>query len=220
MVILLAQSVRDRLQELETSLSAAGYQVRSTTSGLVILEWLRAQSFDLVVLDIELGTVDGLEVCRRLRAAGARTPVLFVSERNDTMDRVAALDSGADDYLGFPLEEVELMARIRALLRGRGRAAVLEMGGLCLDPALRRVTLDGAELAMSATEFALLEYLLHNAGKVLSRSVLLDHVWHGRFNSENVVEVYIGYLRRKLGEKARLIQTVRGVGYRMNAGKG
>lgn len=217
MVILVAQSGRECLLQLESCLAKAGYQTMGTNSGRVVLEWLQVGSPDLILLDQALAGLDGLEVCRRLRAAGTTSPVLFVSCRNDTLDRVLALDCGADDYVGYPVEQVELQARIRALLRGRGRAAVLEMGKVRLDPALRRVTLGANELAMSATEFALLEYLLHNAGRVLSRSALLDHVWHGRFNSENVVEVYIGYLRRKLGSEAHLIQTVRGVGYRMSS---
>lgn len=217
MVLLVAQAGQEQLRELEELLSAASYQTRGTTSGQLVLDWLAQESFDLILLDTALLAPNGIEVCRRLRAAGAAAPVLFISSCNDTSKRVAALDAGADDFLGHPSDPGELLARIRALLRGRGRAAILEVEGLRLDPALRRVTLDGTELQMSATELSLLEYLLHNAGRVLSRSVLLDHVWHGRITSENVVEVYIAYLRKKLGRHAHLIQTVRGAGYRLDS---
>jgi two-component system response regulator MprA len=164
--------------------------------------------------------VDGLEVCRRLRAGGDRTPILMLTARHATADRVAGLDAGADDYLVKPFALEELLARIRALLRRVGPEPgdddVLRVADLTLDPSSRIVRRDERTMELTRTEFSLLELLMRNSGQVLTREVIFDRVWGYDFGANsNSLEVYIGYLRRKTeaeGE-SRLIHTVRGVGY-------
>jgi two-component system OmpR family response regulator len=179
-----------------------------------------ATEFDAIVLDVMLPGIDGFETCRRLRADGVWAPVLMLTARDAVPDRVAGLDSGADDYLVKPFSFAELLARLRALARrGTGRRpAVLEVGELRLDPAARRVWRAEEEVALSAKEFALLEVFMRRPGEVLSRYELLEHAWDYDYeNRSNVIDVYVGYLRRKLGDPGgeRTIETVRGTGYRL-----
>jgi len=175
-----------------------------------------AIDYDVILLDVMLPGVDGFEVCRRLRAESVWAPTLMLTARDGVEDRVHGLDSGADDYLPKPFSFDELFARIRALTR-RGaprRPTVLEVGRLRLDPASHRVWRDGAELSLTAREFALLETFMHHPGEVLSRFDLLEHVWDLTYeNRSNIIEVYVGYLRDKLDRDA--IETVRGAGYRL-----
>jgi two-component system response regulator MprA len=176
---------------------------------------------DVVVLDVSMPIVDGLTVCKVLRADGNRVPILMLTARTETRDRVAGLDAGADDYLPKPFELEELLARLRALLRrvhtdGMADADLVQLSDLRLDPAARRAWRDDRELDLSKTEFDLLELLVRNQGVVLDHSTIYDRIWHYDFgpDSKNLA-VYIGYLRRKTeadGEP-RLIQTIRGVGY-------
>jgi two-component system OmpR family response regulator len=160
--------------------------------------------------------IDGFETCRRLRGEGVWTPVLMLTARDAVEDRVAGLDGGADDYLTKPFSFAELLARLRALVR-RGpveKPAVLEVGGLRLDPASRRVWRGDDEIPLSAKEFALLETFMRRPGEVLSRYRLLEHAWDYDYeNRSNVVDVYVRYLRQKVGRDA--IETVRGAGYRL-----
>jgi two-component system, OmpR family, response regulator len=182
--------------------------------------WMaQAHPYDAIVLDVMLPGLDGFETCRRLRAAGVWVPVLMLTARDAVEDRVAGLDSGADDYLVKPFAFAELLARLRALARrGEGeRPAVLEVGDLRLDPATREVRRGGTPIALSAKEFALLEIFMRRPGEVLSRLHLLEHAWDFAYeNRSNVVDVYIRRLRRKIGEDA--VETVRGAGYRLRAG--
>jgi two-component system, OmpR family, response regulator len=182
--------------------------------------WMaQAHPYDSIVLDVMLPGLDGFETCRRLRAAGVWVPVLMLTARDAVEDRVAGLDSGADDYLVKPFAFAELLARLRALARrGEGeRPAVLEVGDLRLDPATREVRRGGTPIALSAKEFALLEIFMRRPGEVLSRLHLLEHAWDFAYeNRSNVVDVYIRRLRRKIGEDA--VETVRGAGYRLRAG--
>jgi two-component system response regulator MprA len=178
-----------------------------------------AQAPDVVVLDVSMPGVDGLEVCRRLRKAGDRTPVLMLTAREGVDDRVAGLDAGADDYLVKPFALEELLARLRALLRRAGpteASEVLGYGDLSLDLGSREVRRAGREIELTRTEFLLLELFLRHPGRVLTRHVISANVWDYDFGpASNSLDVYIGYLRRKTeaqGE-SRLIQTVRGVGY-------
>src|SRR6266511_472243 len=173
---------------------------------------------DLVVLDGLMPNIDGLEVCRRLRRAGSRVPVLMLTARDEVTDRVAGLDAGADDYVVKPFALAELLARVRALLRRSADEAVdvLRFGDLELDPATREVRRDGDPIELTRTEFALLELFLLNPRQVLTRSIIFERVWGYDFGfGSNSLDVYIGYLRRKTeaGGKPRLIQTIRGVGY-------
>ena len=179
--------------------------------------WMaEAHDYDAVLLDVMLPDVNGFEVCRRLRAAGVWAPVLMLTARDSVEDRVAGLDSGADDYLVKPFAFAELLARLRALARrAEGeRPAVLVVGDLRLDPATREVWRGDAPIVLSSKEFALLEIFMRRPGQVLSRLDLIEHAWDFAYeNSSNVVDVYIRRLRRKIGTDA--LETVRGAGYRL-----
>ncbi len=179
-----------------------------------------AHDYDAVVLDVMLPDLDGFEVCRRLRTGGIWSPVLMLTARDSVEDRVAGLDSGADDYLVKPFAFAELLARLRALARRgeTGRPAVLAVGDLRLDPTTREVTRDAAPIALSAKEFALLETFMRRPGEVLSRFHLLEHAWDFAYeNRSNVVDVYVRRLRRKVDEPFGMqsLETVRGAGYRL-----
>jgi two-component system, OmpR family, response regulator len=179
-----------------------------------------AHEYDAIVLDLMLPGIDGFETCRRLREAGVWTPVLMLTARDSVEDRVAGLDTGADDYLVKPFAFAELLARLRALVR-RGepeRPSVLELGDLRLDPATREVRRGSVEIPLSAKEFALLETLMRRPGAVLSRYDLLEHAWDFAYeNRSNIVDVYIRRLRAKIDEPFRRhsLETVRGSGYRL-----
>lgn len=197
-------------------LTAAGYVVSSTGSGLEALEMLRGGGVDLVLLDIGLPDLDGLQVVTRMRAAGLDLPVIALTARDSARDLVAGLDGGADDYIPKPFTFDELLARIRARLRDRDRAqpTSLERDGLVLDLLARTVSVDSRVIELPTREFALLEELVRNAGVVLSREQLLSRVWGYDFDpGSNVVDVYVRYLRTKIG--AARIETVRGEGYRL-----
>ena len=183
--------------------------------------WLaQAHDYDAVVLDVMLPDIDGFELCRRLRVAGIWVPVLMLTARDSVDDRVAGLDSGADDYLVKPFAFAELLARLRALAR-RGdpeRPAVLKVGELRLDPATREVARGATPIDLSAKEFALLETFMRRPGEVLSRLHLLEHAWDFAYdNRSNVIDVYVRRLRRKIDEPFGKVslETVRGVGYRL-----
>ncbi len=180
-------------------------------------------TFDVIVLDIMLPEIDGIEVCRRLRASRIQTPVLMLTARDAVQHRVEGLDAGADDYLTKPFAIAELLARVRALGRRRQPVAeeVLRAGDLALDPTRHHVERDGRHVELTRKEFTLLEYLMRHPGQVLTRAQMLDHVWGYDFSSlTNVVDIYIHYLRNKVdrGFGKKLIRTVRGVGYTIGDG--
>jgi two-component system OmpR family response regulator len=210
---------------LRRGLGEEGYAVDVAPTGEEALTRARATEYDAVVLDLMLPGMDGLEACRRLRESGVWAPVLVLTARDAVEDRIAGLDTGADDYLTKPFSFAELLARLRALVR-RGaveRPSVLRVGDLELDPASRRVRRGEAEISLSAKEFALLETLMRRPGRVLSRFQLLEHAWDYAYeNRSNVVDVYIRYLREKVDRPfgRRSIETVRGVGYRLRADGG
>ncbi len=211
------QPLRDAL---ERALRVEGYEVEAVESGTLALERMRAagHEIDAVVLDVLMPGVDGLEVCRRLRASGDKTPVLMLTARVEVEDRVAGLDAGADDYVTKPFDLEELLARLRALLRRAGSASeqILRFADLVLDPVAHEVYRGDRPIEVTRTEFLLLELFMLNPRQVLSRSVIFERVWGYDFGpSSNSLEVYIGYLRRKTeaGGEPRLIHTVRGVGY-------
>jgi two-component system response regulator MprA len=208
---------------LRTSLRRAllldGYRVELASDGAEALARVAARAPDALVLDVLMPGIDGLEVCRRLRGGGDRTPILMLTALDDVHDRVAGLDDGADDYLAKPFALEELLARLRALLRRTGappQGGLLRAGDLELDPVAYEVRRRGRLLELTRTEFALLELFLRHPRQVLTRDVIFDRVWGYDFGpSSNSLEVYVGYLRRKTeadGEP-RLIHTVRGVGY-------
>ena len=208
-------AVRDALRR---ALSLEGYRVELAVDGAEALKQLALSSPDAIVLDILMPNVDGLEVCRRLRRTGDRTPVLMLTAREAIPDRVAGLDAGADDYLVKPFALEELLARLRALLRRTGvdDGETLRFADLVLDPAKYQVRRGEREIELTRTEFQLLELFLRNPRQVLTRSIIFERVWGYDFGpTSNSLEVYVGYLRRKTeaGGEPRLIHTVRGVGY-------
>ena len=204
---------------LTRALGYEGFEVSAAPNAGAAVAALRAAPPDLMLLDLLLPDLDGVEVCRRLREAGDRVPILMLTARDTVSDRVAGLEAGADDYLVKPFSTAELVARIRALLRrhrDRTPAATRRLGDLVLDSGTREVTRDGRAVHLTRREFDLLALLLDNAGAVMPRERLLTDAWGFESAVEtNAVDVYVGYLRRKLeeGGEPRLIHTVRGVGY-------
>jgi two-component system response regulator MprA len=227
--VLVADDDRAIRESLATALELAGYEVATCSDGVQALAALHARPFDVVILDVMMPGVDGLGVCSVLRAEGNRVPILMVTARTETSDRVAGLDAGADDYVAKPYDLEELLARIRALLRrvdtqlpaapvpDIDREPVIEVGPVRLDPAARRVWSGGQEVALSRTEFDLLDLLMRNAGIVVEHHVIYDRIWGYDFGPESKnLAVFIGYLRRKLDVPGdTLIRSVRGVGYTM-----
>ena len=222
--ILVAEDDRAVREALVRAMQLEGYDVESATNGAEALETVRQSPPDVILLDVSMPMVDGLTVCRVLRSEGNRVPVLMLTARTETSDRVAGLDAGADDYLAKPYDLDELLARLRALLRRSGYQAddapssegELVLGDLRLDPFGRRAFRGEREIQLSKTEFDLLALLVANKGIVLDHSTIYDRIWHYDFgpDSKNLA-VYIGYLRRKTeadGE-TRVVHTVRGVGY-------
>ncbi len=219
--VILADDDRAIRDALVRALQLDGYDVRAVTDGLEAVTAIHASPADVLILDVLMPNLDGLSVCRYLRAEGDRTPILLLTARTETSDRVVGLDAGADDYLAKPFELAELLARLRALVRrsrgaGLDRPRVLEVADLRLDAEARRVWRGPRELELTKTEFDLLELLMLNKGIVLEHAAIYDRIWGYDFgiDSKNLA-VYISYLRRKTEEDggARLIQTIRGVGY-------
>jgi len=208
---------------LDAALRHHGFDVTSLANGRDALSVATESRPDLIVLDVMLPDLDGFEVCRRLRSDGVRTPVLFLTARDATEDKVRGLTLGGDDYLVKPFSLEELVARVQAVLRRSGLTrqddSVLRCADLELDDDAHRVTRAGEEVALSPTEYNLLRYLLVNQGRVLSKAQILDHVWQYDFGGDGgVVETYIGYLRRKADTaQPKLIHTIRGVGYTLRA---
>lgn len=216
------QAVRESLRR---SLRFNGYEVLTANDGLEAVETVRTENPELLILDVMMPNMDGLEVCRTLRSEGWDRPILVLTARDGVSDRVAGLDVGADDYLPKPFALEELLARVRSLVRRASADSIaaeapveskLSFEDLELDVDTREVSRGGRAISLTRTEFALLQLLMENPRKVLSRSKILEEVWGYDFpTSGNALEVYIGYLRKKTeGEgDARLIHTVRGVGY-------
>ncbi|MFJ2964425.1 response regulator transcription factor [Streptomyces collinus] len=230
--VLLAEDDRAIRNALERALTLEGYQVMAVADGVEALAQAHSNRPDVLVLDVMMPGIDGLQVCRVLRAEGDRTPVLMLTALVETADRIAGLDAGADDYVVKPFDVEEVFARLRALLRrtspvGAGSAPaaeaprplperLIDAAGIRMDPQARRAWRGVRELELTRTEFELLELLVRNAGIVLDHSTIYDRIWGYDFGpgSKNLA-VYVGYLRRKLDEPdaPQLIHTVRGVGY-------
>src|SRR6476659_8360128 len=222
MKVMVVDDERAVRESLRRALELEGYEVELAEDGDDALARLAGASHpDALILDVLMPTVDGLEVCRRLRRDGSTVPVLMLTARAEVESRVAGLDAGADDYLPKPFALEELLARMRALLRrttpdDSGESAAMTFADLSLDPVTREVPRGQRQISLTRTEFALLEMLIANPRRVLTRSRILEEVWGFDFpTSGNALEVYVGYLRRKTEAEGepRLIHTVRGVGY-------
>ncbi len=207
---------------VESGLSLAGLDTVSATNGREALAQVAEHRPHLIVLDVMMPELDGFEVLRRLRESGDKTPVIFLTARDATEDRVAGLTSGGDDYVVKPFAIAELVARVRLRLAQSGKAtkdSILRCADLELDVDAHRITRGGATIELSPTEYKLLHYLLTNTGRVLSRAQILQHVWEYDFDGDSsVVDTYVSYLRRKLDSgEPKLLHTIRGVGFCLRA---
>nr|WBO80417.1 response regulator transcription factor [Streptomyces sp. SBE_14.2] len=220
MRLLIVEDEKRLALSLARGLTAEGYAVDVVHDGREGLHRATETPYDLVILDIMLPGMNGYRVCAALRAAGHDVPILMLTAKDGEYDEAEGLDTGADDYLTKPFSYVVLVARVKALLRrrGPGPAPVLVHGDLKVDTAARRVHLGEDEVALTAKEFAVLEQLVTRPGEVVSKARILEHVWDFAYDGDpNIVEVYISALRRKL--RPGLIRTVRGAGYRLEAGR-
>jgi two-component system response regulator MprA len=219
--VLVVDDDPDVRDSLARALRLSGYAVTTAVHGADALDAVARSPVDLIVLDVQMPVVDGFDACRMLRARGDATPVLVLTARAAVDDRVTGLEVGADDYLVKPFALRELLARVRALLRrSASHRDVLGYADLTLNTATRQVTRDGQPIPLTRIEFGLLELLLRNAEQVLSYDVILDRVWgYGEAPASNALQVFVGFLRRKLeeGGRRRLVHNVRGVGYVIRA---
>jgi heavy metal response regulator len=222
MRILVVEDEKKVASFIQRGLEEEGYAVDVAPDGEQGLETALARVHDLIVLDIRLPKMDGLQVLKALRQEKVMTPVLLLTVRATIEEKVLGLDAGADDYLTKPFAFEELLARVRALLRRRAAAqpTILQVADLTLDPARRLVFRDGERIDLSTREFALLDYFMRNPGRVLTRTLIAEHVWDYDFDTmTNVIDVYVNYLRKKIdaGRARKLLHTVRGVGYVLKA---
>ena len=211
-----------RIQDfLSRGLESAGYAVDVAGDGATAAEFVHATEYDLVILDLMLPDMDGLEVLKKIRNRKSSPPVLILSARDAVDDRVRGLELGADDYLVKPFAFVEFLARVRALLRrGQPVPERLQVGNLALDCIRRKVTRDGQNVELAPKEFGILEYMMRNPGRPLSRTMIVEHVWDMDYDGlTNIVDVYIRHLRSKIDEKwpDKMIHTMRGIGYMLEA---
>jgi len=218
MRVLLVEDEKKVASFIQKGLVEHGYAVDCAADGKTGLEMALDQVHDLVILDINLPEIDGLGVLQQIRINQVVTPVLLLTIRATIEDKVIGLDTGADDYLSKPFSFEELLARVRALLRRRSddKTPVLKVADLTLDPASRHVYRDGNRIELTSKEFAILEYFMRNTGRVLSRSMIIDHAWDYGYDAEtNVVDVYMNYLRKKIDApyQLKLLHTIRGTGY-------
>jgi len=217
MRILVVEDQKKTAQFIRKGLVEQGYAVDIVDNGQEAENSAELHSYDLIILDVMLPGQNGMEVCRNLRHLKVQAPILMLTALTGTEDKVRGLDSGADDYLGKPFEFNELLARVRALVRRhQGAKPRLKVGDLELDTASRKASRGGKEITLTAKEYALLEYLMQHAGKVVTRTELSEHVWDIHFDNEsNVIDVYINFLRKKIdkGFEKPLLQTVIGAGY-------
>ena len=207
------------LEKLKSVLTSEHYTVETSDDGRKGLEKIWDETYDLILLDIMLPSMSGLEVLSEIRNAGVQTPVLMLTAKGDIQDKVTGLNLGADDYLAKPFSLAELLARVRALIRrGNSGSPVMEAGDICLNTVSREVTKNGDLLTLTAKEFAILEFLLHNRGRAISKFTLAEHVWgddFDPFSMSNFIDVHMSNLRKKLktSEQDSVIKTIRGYGY-------
>lgn len=221
MRILIVEDERTISAYIKRALEEQGYAVDAAYAGREALDWASSAQYDAIILDILLPEMDGITVCRELRAQGNRAPIIMLTARDTVDDRVTGLDAGADDYLVKPFALKELLARIRALTRRTldvSKSPVLQIADLTLDTLTRRVRRGNKTIDLTAKEYAILECLMREPDHVLTRTQIAEHVWnYDVFNHSNVVDVYIKNLRRKIDDhsESKLIHTVRGAGYRI-----
>ena len=218
MRILVIEDEKKIADFIKRGLKEEGYAVDLAIDGENGLFLATTNDYDLILLDLMLPKIDGITVCKRLREEKNPSPIIMLTAKDALKDKVTGLDAGADDYLTKPFAFEELLARIRAILRKKGerQATKLEVDDLSLDLYTHKVTRSGKEIELTSKEYTLLEYLMRNAGKVVTRTMISEHVWDIDFDTfTNVIDVYINYLRNKIdsGAKKKLIQTVRGRGY-------
>lgn len=222
MRILVIEDERKLALSLQKALQVERFVVDLSFDGSDGLSMALVNEYDLIILDLGLPEIDGIEVSKRLRAEKVNTPILMLTARDSTKDKVLGLDSGADDYLVKPFDFDELLARIRACLRRNSnhKNVLLECDNLVLNPATHEVRRKGKEIELTAKEYALLEYLMRNPKQVLAKTQIMDHVWDSELDPiSNVIDVYIGYLRKKIDKvfpkEKTLIHTIKGYGYRL-----
>jgi len=219
MRVLLVEDERRISTYIKRGLEEEGYAVDAVYTGQEALDWAEATAYDLIILDILLPELDGISACHELRQRGNQTPVLMLTALDTVDDRVTGLDSGADDYLVKPFAIKELLARLRALVRRsteHPKSPILQVADLSLDTRARQVWRDGKRIELAAKEYAILECLMREPGRVLNRTMIAEHVWnYDTFNQSNVVDVYVRNLRRRIDDpfEKKLIHTLRGTGY-------
>ncbi|WP_019907869.1 MULTISPECIES: response regulator transcription factor [Thermoanaerobacter] len=224
MRILIVDDEENLVNALYKALKEEGYSVDIAQDGLEGLEYAKMNVYDVIILDIMLPGMDGIKILENLRNEGINTPVLMLTAKDATEDKVKGLDTGADDYMTKPFELCELMARIRALLRREAptKSPILKVADLELNTLTRQVKRGDKEITLTSKEFALLEYMMRNAGRVLTRTQIADHIWDYEFDGfSNIIDVYIRYLRKKIDDdfENKLIHTIRGSGYCLKESK-
>lgn len=222
MRILLVEDDADVARFIAKGLMEQAYAVDEAEDGEKALYLAGINAYDVIILDVMIPAPDGLEICRRLRAAGMSVPIMMLTARDSVDDKITGLDAGADDYLAKPFEFGELLARLRALLRRGGAtlSATIRLAGLEIDTRSHRVTIGGKSLTLTTKEYGVLEFLARNAGRIVTREEISEHVWNQDFDPfSNLIEVYINRLRRHIERVSgpKLIQTVRGAGYILDA---
>ncbi len=225
MRILLVEDDAQIARFIRKGLTEAAYAVDVVATGEAALYQASVGDYDAIVLDVIIPSPDGFEVCRRLRADKLAVPILILTARDALSDRIEGLDSGADDYLAKPFQFAELLARLRALLRrgGATHSTVINVGALEIDTRSHRVRLDSRLIALTSKEYALLEYLARNEGRIVGRAEIADHVWDEEFDPfSNLIEVYVNRLRRNIEKvsKKKFIHTIRGSGYMLEGSPG
>ncbi|SHF25961.1 two component transcriptional regulator, winged helix family [Thermoanaerobacter uzonensis DSM 18761] len=224
MRILIVDDEENLVNALYKALKEEGYSVDIAQDGLEGLEYAKMNVYDVIILDIMLPGMDGIKILENLRNEGINTPILMLTAKDATEDKVKGLDTGADDYMTKPFELCELMARIRALLRREAptKSPILKVADLELNTLTRQVKRGDKEITLTSKEFALLEYMMRNAGRVLTRTQIADHIWDYEFDGfSNIIDVYIRYLRKKIDDdfENKLIHTIRGSGYCLKESK-